>query len=69
MTHEENVYPDPFKFKPERFFDENGELKDEDRILAFGFGRRYFSSFTNVNHSVLIMAQSLCWRAGCKRDC
>ena len=41
MTHEESVYPDPYTFKPERFFDENGKLKDEDRILAFGFGRRY----------------------------
>jgi cytochrome P450 len=41
MTHEESVFPDPFTFKPERFFDENGKLKDEDRLLAFGFGRRY----------------------------
>lgn len=40
MTHEEKLYPDPFKFKPERFLDENGKLKDEDRLLAFGFGRR-----------------------------
>ena len=46
MTHEESVYPEPFAFKPERFFDENGELKDEGRILAYGFGRRYFPSFT-----------------------
>ena len=45
MTHEESVYPDPFTFKPERFFDENGKLKDEDRILAFGFGRRYLFFF------------------------
>jgi cytochrome P450 len=68
MTHEENVYPDPFMFKPERFFDENGKLKEEDRILAFGFGRRYLSSFTIVNHFVLTTAQSLCWRAGRKRN-
>jgi len=46
MMHEESVYPDPFKFKPERFLDENGKLKDEDRLLAFGFGRRYLPYFT-----------------------
>ena len=69
MTHEESVYPDPFTFKPERFFDENGKLKDEDRILAFGFGRRYLSSTTIPNHSVLTTGQSLCWRAGSERNC
>ncbi|KAH9475493.1 Cytochrome P450 monooxygenase COX2 [Psilocybe cubensis] len=40
MTHDENVYPDPFSFKPERFFDSNGKLNDDDRVLAYGFGRR-----------------------------
>ena len=46
MTHDENVYPEPFAFKPERFLDKNGELNDDDRILAFGFGRRYLPPFT-----------------------
>jgi len=40
MTHDENVYPDPFSFKPERFLDENGKMKADSRILAYGFGRR-----------------------------
>ncbi|PPQ91909.1 hypothetical protein CVT25_001185, partial [Psilocybe cyanescens] len=40
MTHDEEVYPDPFTFKPERFFDDNGMLNGDDRILAYGFGRR-----------------------------
>ena len=50
MTHDENVYPDPFAFIPERYFDEKGELNNDDRVLAFGFGRRYFlSNFSSVN--------------------
>jgi cytochrome P450 len=49
MTHDKSVYPEPFAFKPERFFDKNGDLNDDDRILAFGFGRRYFLSSTVVN--------------------
>ncbi|PPQ77485.1 LOW QUALITY PROTEIN: hypothetical protein CVT25_011355 [Psilocybe cyanescens] len=40
MTHNEDVYPEPFAFKPERFFDANGKLNNDDRILAYGFGRR-----------------------------
>lgn len=40
MTHDEEAYPDPFAFKPERFIDEKGKLNDDDRVLAYGFGRR-----------------------------
>ncbi|KDR82184.1 hypothetical protein GALMADRAFT_135544 [Galerina marginata CBS 339.88] len=40
MTHDEAVYTEPFKFQPERFIDEDGKLNDDDRILAYGFGRR-----------------------------
>jgi len=40
MTHDEKQYPDPFVFKPERFLDDSGQLYGEDKILAYGFGRR-----------------------------
>ncbi|KAF9526061.1 cytochrome P450 [Crepidotus variabilis] len=40
MTHDETVYADPLSFKPERFFDSDGNLDDDTRILAYGFGRR-----------------------------
>ena len=40
MNHDEDVYPEPLAFKPERFFDENGKLNQNDRILSYGFGRR-----------------------------
>ncbi|KJA29524.1 hypothetical protein HYPSUDRAFT_176503 [Hypholoma sublateritium FD-334 SS-4] len=40
MNHDENIYAEPFVFKPERFFEENGELNKNDRILNYGFGRR-----------------------------
>ena len=49
MTHDENVYPEPFAFKPERFFDKTGNLNDDARILAYGFGRRFVPSFTPSN--------------------
>ncbi|KAK7037754.1 hypothetical protein VNI00_010715 [Paramarasmius palmivorus] len=40
MTHDERVYTRPHEFKPERFFNDSGDLNDDDTILAFGFGRR-----------------------------
>ncbi|KAF9553642.1 cytochrome P450 [Agrocybe pediades] len=40
MGRDESRYPDPYSFKPERFLDESGQINDDDRILAFGFGRR-----------------------------
>jgi hypothetical protein len=45
MTHDESVYPEPFAFKPERFFDKNGELNNDGRVFAYGFGRRYILLF------------------------
>ncbi|KAJ3505896.1 hypothetical protein NLJ89_g7171 [Agrocybe chaxingu] len=40
MTHDESVYKDPETFNPDRFITEDGELNDDDRVLAYGFGRR-----------------------------
>ncbi|KAH7925827.1 cytochrome P450 [Leucogyrophana mollusca] len=44
MSHNEAKYPDPAEFKPERFFDANGELNDDTVSMAFGFGRRVLHS-------------------------
>ena len=49
ILHDEKAYPEPFKFKPERFL-QVGDGKDvginPDPIAmgAFGFGRRYVDS-------------------------
>ncbi|PPQ68463.1 hypothetical protein CVT24_005560 [Panaeolus cyanescens] len=37
---EEKYGPDSYAFNPDRFFDKDGKLNDDDRILAYGFGRR-----------------------------
>ncbi|XP_067942312.1 cytochrome P450 2B5-like [Watersipora subatra] len=44
-AHDPDVYDEPFKVKPERFLDENGQLVDRDHpyrenFLGFGAGRR-----------------------------
>lgn len=47
MLHDENDYPNPESFKPERFL-KNG-LPDmtvrDPATIAFGFGRRWVASF------------------------
>ncbi|KAF8890285.1 cytochrome P450 [Gymnopilus junonius] len=40
MTRDEELYEEPYKFNPERFLHENGELNDNKRIITYGFGRR-----------------------------
>lgn len=41
MLHDDHVYTHPECFMPERFFDKNGQLNNDDVSVAFGFGRRY----------------------------
>ncbi|KAH9477562.1 Cytochrome P450 monooxygenase [Psilocybe cubensis] len=40
MTHDESIYSQPDIFRPERFFNADGTLNDDDRVLTYGFGRR-----------------------------
>jgi len=40
ITHDEEAYPNPDVFQPERFFNADGTLNDDTIGYAFGFGRR-----------------------------
>ncbi|KAG2147549.1 cytochrome P450 [Suillus clintonianus] len=40
ITHNEAKYPNPDEFKPERFFDADGQLNNDTVSFAFGAGRR-----------------------------
>lgn len=51
VLHESSRYPDPLRFNPDRYTDEqrNKELGiNELPLAAFGFGRRYVSSYTST---------------------
>ncbi|KAF5322721.1 hypothetical protein D9619_000358 [Psilocybe cf. subviscida] len=40
ISRDKTRYKDPEAFNPDRFFDEDGNLNDDDSEYAFGFGRR-----------------------------
>src|SRR5712675_3480862 len=54
------MYPDPDDFKPERFFNPDGSLRN-DPVLAsgFGFGRRICPGRHFVDATVFILVASL----------
>lgn len=46
MLHDEKIFPEPQRFMPERFLNEDGSLRklsrhEDPSIIGFGFGRRY----------------------------
>ncbi|KAJ3489919.1 hypothetical protein NLI96_g1776 [Meripilus lineatus] len=40
ILRDPEVFPDPQAFRPDRWLDEHGQLKDDPKMLGFGFGRR-----------------------------
>jgi len=44
ILHDEENYPEPFKFNPDRFLSQDGQLNPaikDPALAAFGFGRRF----------------------------
>lgn len=40
VMNNEEVFPDPYTFNPDRFIDENGKLKKVDELAPFSVGKR-----------------------------
>jgi cytochrome P450 len=41
MLHDEEEYPDPESFKPERFINDDKNVSRNPADIIFGFGRRF----------------------------
>ena len=54
MSRDEERYPKPEVFMPERFLQEDGSLNEDNVPWAFGFGRRIWCVFANIGRSVRV---------------
>jgi cytochrome P450 len=54
------MYPDPEEFKPERFLDEDGSVRDDPALsLAFGIGKRICPGRHFVDATIFMVASSV----------
>ena len=60
MLHDPTLYPEPDNFKPERFINADGSLRDDPNLIsAFGFGKRICPGRHVVDATLFIVAASL----------
>ena len=60
ILHDPEIYPDPEEFKPERFLNEDGTVRDDPTLaLAFGVGKRICPGRHFVDATIFIVASSV----------
>jgi cytochrome P450 len=60
MLHDPASYPEPDIFKPERFLNADGSLRDDPILIsAFGFGKRICPGRHVVDATLFIVVASL----------
>jgi cytochrome P450 len=60
ILHNPELYPDPEEFKPERFLNEDGSVRDDPALsLAFGVGKRICPGRHFVDATIFIAASSV----------
>jgi cytochrome P450 len=60
ILHDPETYPDPEAFKPERFLNKDGSVRDDPTLaLAFGAGKRICPGRHIVDATLFIVASSV----------
>ena len=60
ILHDPEPYPEPDKFKPERFLNEDGTVRDDPMLsLVFGVGKRICPGRHLVEATLFIVASSV----------
>jgi hypothetical protein len=60
ILHDPELYPDPEEFKPERFLNEDGTVRDDPTLsLAFGVGKRICPGRHFVDATLFIVTSSV----------
>ncbi|KAG1875735.1 cytochrome P450 [Suillus subluteus] len=61
ISRDPDVYSDPYAFKPQRWIDERGGLRDDLKFFVYGFGRRVCPGQHVANRSVFIATLLNLW--------
>ncbi|KAG2123474.1 cytochrome P450 [Suillus clintonianus] len=61
ISRDPSVYPNPDKFDPERWLNNEGKIRDDLKFPSFGFGRRICPGRHIANRSVFINVALLLW--------
>jgi cytochrome P450 len=60
ILHDPEAYPDPEEFKPERFLEEDGSVRDDPTLsLVFGIGKRICPGRHFVDDTIFIVTSSV----------
>ncbi|KAG1799598.1 cytochrome P450 [Suillus variegatus] len=61
ISRDPDVFPDPHAFKPDRWLDAQGCMRDDLKFFGFGFGRRVCPGQHVANSSAFINAVLVLW--------
>jgi len=61
ISRDPEVYPEPDVFKPQRWINDQGRLKEDSKLFIFGFGRRTCPGQHVGNRSVFIYSLLVLW--------
>ncbi|KAG1899835.1 cytochrome P450 [Suillus fuscotomentosus] len=61
ISRDPEVYPEPEAFKPQRWIDDQGRLRDDLTFFVYGFGRRVCPGQHVANRSVFINSLLILW--------
>ncbi|OAX31628.1 cytochrome P450 [Rhizopogon vinicolor AM-OR11-026] len=61
ISRDPEVYPEPDAFKPERWINDEGRLRDDLKFFVYGFGRRVCPGQHIANRSVFITSLLILW--------
>jgi len=61
ISRDPEVYPNPDKFNPQRWFGSDGRIRDDLKFPSFGFGRRICPGQHIANRSIFINTALLLW--------
>ncbi|OJA08123.1 hypothetical protein AZE42_08433 [Rhizopogon vesiculosus] len=61
ISRDPEVYPEPDKFKPQRWMNDEDHLRDDLKFFVFGFGRRVCPAQHVANRSVFITSLLILW--------